>query len=426
MTDLVAIPLLRSFSNLLMLLVPLITMRTIAGERRAQSLALLLAGGVGNARIVIGKYFGAFGFVDRADPHSSRRCRSRSRSARRSTSAGSRRGCSWTRPVRRRADRDRRALLGVDCAAGARRRGGVRDHEPACDRRRRRAPARASTTPASIISRCRRMSSRFSAGSFRASTSSISSRRRRRACVRRHAASIACAASPTDARSLLTRDVSARSCSIAAVLVAFLSTRFGFERDFSHANGASLSPASVALLKTLDAPVEVVSYASTQGGLRAIIADFVDRYRRAKPDVASALRRSRRRSSRRCAPPASASMASSTSNTKDRSERLKVLERNRVLERAAAPVAHARAHRRVPRRRRRAPAARQGEHRSRQFVGRAHRSRTARRSVAAREHGQGAGERRSRRRRESARRAAAGGCARARRLRRSRRQSARG
>jgi len=72
---------------------------------------------------------------------------------------------------------------------------------------------------------------------------------------------------------------------IAAVLVAFLSMRFGFERDLSHANGASLSPASAALLKTLDAPVEVVSYASKQGGLRAIIADFVDRYRRAKPDV---------------------------------------------------------------------------------------------------------------------------------------------
>jgi gliding motility-associatede transport system auxiliary component len=72
---------------------------------------------------------------------------------------------------------------------------------------------------------------------------------------------------------------------VAAVLVAFLSTRFGFERDLSHANGASLSPASAALLKTLDAPVEVVSYASKQGGLRAIVADFVDRYRRAKSDV---------------------------------------------------------------------------------------------------------------------------------------------
>ncbi|MGH8173930.1 MAG: ABC transporter permease, partial [Rhodanobacteraceae bacterium] len=62
-TDLVVIPLLRSFSNLLLLLVPLITMRTIAGERRTQSLALLLASGVGNARIALGKFLGAFGFV---------------------------------------------------------------------------------------------------------------------------------------------------------------------------------------------------------------------------------------------------------------------------------------------------------------------------------------------------------------------------
>jgi ABC-2 type transport system permease protein len=62
-TDLVAIPLLRGFSNLLVLLVPLITMRSFAGERGAQTLPLLLASGVGNARIVIGKYIGALGFV---------------------------------------------------------------------------------------------------------------------------------------------------------------------------------------------------------------------------------------------------------------------------------------------------------------------------------------------------------------------------
>ncbi len=48
----------------------------------------------------------------------------------------------------------------------------------------------------------------------------------------------------------------------------------------------------------------------------SIIADFIERYRRAKPDVGLALRRSRRRSSRRCVPPASPSMASSTSTTK--------------------------------------------------------------------------------------------------------------
>jgi len=62
-TELVVIPLLRSFSNLLILLVPLITMRTIAGDRRTQSLSLLLASGVGNTRIALGKYFGALGFV---------------------------------------------------------------------------------------------------------------------------------------------------------------------------------------------------------------------------------------------------------------------------------------------------------------------------------------------------------------------------
>lgn len=62
-TDLVAIPLLRSFSNLLVPLVPLVTMRAFAGERRAATLPLLLASGVGNLRIVLGKYFGALGYV---------------------------------------------------------------------------------------------------------------------------------------------------------------------------------------------------------------------------------------------------------------------------------------------------------------------------------------------------------------------------
>lgn len=62
-TDLIVIPLIRSFSNLLLVLVPLITMRTFAGDRRAQSLPLLLAAGVGDARIVLGKYFGALGLV---------------------------------------------------------------------------------------------------------------------------------------------------------------------------------------------------------------------------------------------------------------------------------------------------------------------------------------------------------------------------
>lgn len=62
-TDIVAIPLLRSFSNLLVLIVPLVTMRAIAGERRAATLPLLLASGVGSGRIVLGKYLGVLGYV---------------------------------------------------------------------------------------------------------------------------------------------------------------------------------------------------------------------------------------------------------------------------------------------------------------------------------------------------------------------------
>lgn len=70
-----------------------------------------------------------------------------------------------------------------------------------------------------------------------------------------------------------------------AVAIAFLGTRFGFQADWTHAHSASLGEASVALLKTLDAPVEVVSYARRQGNLRAVIADFIERYRRVKPDL---------------------------------------------------------------------------------------------------------------------------------------------
>jgi ABC-type uncharacterized transport system involved in gliding motility auxiliary subunit len=74
----------------------------------------------------------------------------------------------------------------------------------------------------------------------------------------------------------------------AAVAIAFLSTRFGFDRDWSHAHSASLGEASITLLHNLDAPVEVVSYARKQGGLRAVIADFIERYRRVKPDLSLA------------------------------------------------------------------------------------------------------------------------------------------
>jgi ABC-2 type transport system permease protein len=62
-TDLVAIPLLRSLSGLLLLIAPLVTMQSLAGERRAHTLPLLLASGIGNLRIVFGKFLGAYGLL---------------------------------------------------------------------------------------------------------------------------------------------------------------------------------------------------------------------------------------------------------------------------------------------------------------------------------------------------------------------------
>ncbi|MFO1506521.1 MAG: ABC transporter permease subunit [Lysobacterales bacterium] len=62
-TDLVAIPLLRSFSQLLVLIVPLVTMRAFAGERHQHTLPFLLSAGIGDAALVSGKFIGAFGYL---------------------------------------------------------------------------------------------------------------------------------------------------------------------------------------------------------------------------------------------------------------------------------------------------------------------------------------------------------------------------
>ena len=71
----------------------------------------------------------------------------------------------------------------------------------------------------------------------------------------------------------------------AAVLIAFLSTRFGWQHDFSHAQRGSLDARTVQLLQTLDAPVAITSYAPPDNQLRGAIADFIARYQRIKPDI---------------------------------------------------------------------------------------------------------------------------------------------
>jgi ABC-2 type transport system permease protein len=62
-TDLVAAPLFRVAAWMLLLLVPLLTMRLLSEERRTGTLDLLLSAPVGSAAIVLGKYLGAMLFL---------------------------------------------------------------------------------------------------------------------------------------------------------------------------------------------------------------------------------------------------------------------------------------------------------------------------------------------------------------------------
>ncbi|MDE2257741.1 MAG: GldG family protein [Xanthomonadaceae bacterium] len=71
----------------------------------------------------------------------------------------------------------------------------------------------------------------------------------------------------------------------AALCVAFLSTRFGWQHDFSYAQRSSLDARTVELLHRLDAPVDIVSYAGQEAELRGAIADFLARYQRIKSDI---------------------------------------------------------------------------------------------------------------------------------------------
>lgn len=71
----------------------------------------------------------------------------------------------------------------------------------------------------------------------------------------------------------------------AAVLIGFLSTRYGFIHDFSRTQRASLSEPSAKLLESMQGRIEIVSYARPQGNLRKTISDFFARYERIKSDL---------------------------------------------------------------------------------------------------------------------------------------------
>lgn len=62
-TDLVAVPLLGQLAQLAFLVVPLLTMSVLAGERRNGTLPLLFAAGVPASGIVLGKYLATLGWL---------------------------------------------------------------------------------------------------------------------------------------------------------------------------------------------------------------------------------------------------------------------------------------------------------------------------------------------------------------------------
>jgi ABC-2 type transport system permease protein len=62
-TDLIAAPFFAEAAGLLLLLVPLLTMRAIGEERRGSTLPLLFGAGASDAAIVLGKYLGIMAFV---------------------------------------------------------------------------------------------------------------------------------------------------------------------------------------------------------------------------------------------------------------------------------------------------------------------------------------------------------------------------
>jgi hypothetical protein len=72
---------------------------------------------------------------------------------------------------------------------------------------------------------------------------------------------------------------------VGAACIGFFSARYLWAADWSVGARASIAPESRAVLDRLPGPVEVVSYASPAGDLRANIGGFFERYQRAKPDL---------------------------------------------------------------------------------------------------------------------------------------------
>ena len=72
---------------------------------------------------------------------------------------------------------------------------------------------------------------------------------------------------------------------LGAGAIGYLGTRYAHVSDWSFSGRSSLSVPSRAILAKLDGPVDIVSYANPQGDRRQILAAFVQRYQRVRPDI---------------------------------------------------------------------------------------------------------------------------------------------
>ena len=68
-------------------------------------------------------------------------------------------------------------------------------------------------------------------------------------------------------------------------MLAWLSTRYNYQADWTAGGRNTLSPASQTLLKKLAGPVTFTAYARETGTLRKQITELVNHYRRYKPDM---------------------------------------------------------------------------------------------------------------------------------------------
>ena len=66
---------------------------------------------------------------------------------------------------------------------------------------------------------------------------------------------------------------------------AYLSTRYSFNADWTANGRNTLSDASVELLKQMDGPISIISYATEDDSVRRAVSDLVNRYRRHKADL---------------------------------------------------------------------------------------------------------------------------------------------